>query len=181
MEPLDRVLFRALRAALGLTAEEGSRHLMRSYQDSPPANPGPGMNVCYYQIVTEARGKVLTEKTVEENVVRFFDFVPGRIILVFYGPDCERWAHRCREFLFLDGYGMPRKILREAGIFPVPDMYAPSVVYEEIGKSWRKRADLVVSVRIRMNEEYGSVISGERSEVSTVAEAPEVVVDVGAI
>ena len=175
MEPLDRVLFRALRAALGLTAEEGSRHLVRSYQDSPPVNPGPEVNVCYYQIVTEAQGKVLTENTVEENVARVFDFVPGRLVLFFYGPDCERWAHRCREFLFLDGYGMPRKILRDAGIFPVPSMVGPTVLYEETGKSWRKRADLVVQVRIRVNEEYGLVISGESTEIGTVSEAPVIV------
>ena len=79
------------------------------------------------------------------------------------------------EFLFLDGKGMPRQILREAGIVPVPNGYGPSVVYEDSGKVWRKRADLVVQVRIRVNEEYGSVVSGERTETGTVNEAPRIV------
>ena len=40
---------------------------------------------------------------------------------------------------------------------------------------WRKRADLVVPVRVRVNEEYGSVLSGERKEIGTVSEVPKVV------
>ena len=173
--PDERVLYRALRAALGLTENEGSRHLARAYQDTPPVNPGPGMNVCYYQLVTEAQGKETTETSVFENVPRVYQFVPARMVMVFYGPECERWAHLCQEFLFLDGHGMPRQILREAGIFPVPVLLTPSVLYEENGKIWRKRADLVVPVRIRVNEEYGSVISGETTEVGTITEAPEII------
>jgi len=181
MGPYDRVVFRALRAALGLNAEEGSRHLVRAYQDAPPVNPGPETNVCYYQIVTEGEGKVYTETTVSENVPCVFEFVSGRLVLVFYGPACERWARRCLEFLFLDGKEMPRQILREAGIFPVPDGYRPSVVYEENGKVWRKRTDLVVPVRIRVNEEYGSVISGERTEIGTISEVPEISIQAGGV
>ena len=79
------------------------------------------------------------------------------------------------EFLFLDGKGMPRQILRETGIFPVSNGYGPEVIYEESGKVWRKRADLVVPVRVRVNEEYGSVLSGESMEIGTVSEAPKIV------
>ena len=70
---------------------------------------------------------------------------------------------------------MPRQILREAGIFPVPNGYGPSVVYEESGKVWRKRADLVVPVRVRVNEEYGSVLNGESMEIGSVNEVPTIV------
>ena len=175
MGPYDRAVFRTLRAALGMNAEEGNRHLVRAYQDSPPVNPGPETNVCYYQLVTDAQGKIYTETTVNENVPCVFEFVSGRLVMVFYGPDCERWARRCMEFLFLDGTGMPRQILREAGIFPVPNWYGPEVVYEESGKVWRKRADLVVPVRVRVNEEYGSVLSGENTEVGIVSEVPTIV------
>jgi len=175
MGPYDRAVFRALRAALGMNAEEGNRHLVRAYQDSPPVNPGPEMNVCYYQIVTEAQGKGYSETAVEGNVPSVFEFFPGRLEMVFYGPDSERWARRCMEFLFLDGKGMPRQILREVGIFPVPNWYGPEVVYEESGKVWRKRADLVVPVRVRVNEKYGSVVSGERTETGTVNEVPTIV------
>ena len=175
MGPYDRAVFRALRAALGMNEAEGNRHLVRAYQDALPVNPGPEMNVCYYQIVTEAQGKGYSETTVEGNVPSVFEFFPGRLVMVFYGPDSERWARRCMEFLFLDGKGMPRQILREVGIFPVPNWYGPEVVYEESGKVWRKRADLVVPVRVRVNEEYGSVVSGTISEIGTIAEAPGIV------
>ena len=171
----DRAVFRALRAALGMNEAEGNRHLVRAYQDAPPVNPGPETNICYYQLVTDAQGKVYTETTVNENVPCVFEFVSGRLVMVFYGPACEQWAHRTQEFLFLDGNGMPRQILREAGIFPAPNGYGPSVVYEDSGKVWRKRADLVVQVRIRVNEEYGSVVSGERTETGTVNEVPRIV------
>jgi len=133
------------------------------------------MNVCYYQIVTETQGKGYSETAVEGNVPSVFEFFPGQLEMVFYGPVCERWARRCMEFLFLDGKGMPRQILREVGIFPVPNWYGPEVVYEESGKVWRKRADLVVPVRVRVNEEYGSVVSGTISEIGTIAEAPTIV------
>ena len=175
MGPYDRAAFRALRAALGMNETEGSRHLVRAYQDAPPVNPGPGMNVCYYQIVTEAQGKGYSETAVEGNVPCVFEFFPGRLVMVFYGPDCERWARRCMEFLFLDGKGMPRQILREAGIFPVPNGYGASVVYEDSGKVWRKRADLVVPVRVRVNEEDGSVLSGKSMEIGSVNEVPTIV------
>ena len=175
MGSYDRAVFRALRAALGMNEAEGSRHLVRAYQDAPPVNPGPEMNVCYYQIVTEAQGKGYSETAVEGNVPSVFEFFPGQLVMVFYGPDCERWARRCLEFLFLDGKGMPRQILREVGIFPVPNWYGPEVIYEENGKVWRKRADLVVPVWVRVNEEYGSVVSGTISEIGTIAEAPTIV------
>jgi hypothetical protein len=51
--------------------------------------------------------------------------------------------------LFLDGAGFPRRILRDAGIYPVPDPPQPSILYEEEGSLWRKRADLTVSLRVR--------------------------------
>ena len=174
-QEMQQAVYQALRAALGLTETEGSRHLARAYQDSPPMNPGPGMNVCYYQLVTEAQGKETMEMSVYDHVPCVYQFVPAQLVVVFYGPACERWAHRCQEFLFLDGNGMPRQILRETGIFPVPAMLTPSVLYEENGKTWRKRADLVVPVRIRVHEEYGSVISGETTEVGTITEAPEII------
>ena len=51
--------------------------------------------------------------------------------------------------LYLDGSGFPRRILREAGIYPVPDPPQPSILYEEEGSLWRKRADLTISLRVQ--------------------------------
>ena len=52
-------------------------------------------------------------------------------------------------FLYLDGAGLPRQILRKAGIYPVPDPPAPQLLYEPEGSLWRRRADLTISLRIR--------------------------------
>ena len=51
--------------------------------------------------------------------------------------------------LYLDGRGFPRQILRNAGIFPVPDPPQPSLLHEEEGSLWRKRADLTIQLRVR--------------------------------
>ena len=71
-----------------------------------------------------------------------------QLVIVCYGPACEENALRIRSMLYLDGYGFPRKILRDAGIFPVPDPPQPSLLHEEAGSLWRKRADLTVSLRV---------------------------------
>ena len=72
-----------------------------------------------------------------------------QLVIVCYGPACEAYASRIRAMLFLDGAGFPWRILRDAGIFPVPDPPQPSLLYEEEGSLWRKRADLTVSLRVR--------------------------------
>ena len=72
-----------------------------------------------------------------------------QLIIVCYGPASETNARRIRHMLFLDGTGFPRRILRNAGIFPVPDPPQPSLLHEEEGSLWRKRADLTISLRVR--------------------------------
>ena len=69
--------------------------------------------------------------------------------------------------LFLDGAGFPRRILRDAGIYPVPDPPQPSLLHEEEGSLWRKRADLTVSLRVR------DEVSGQTR--GTIAVPPAVV------
>ena len=86
-----------------------------------------------------------------------------QLVVVCYGPACEEYARRIRAMLYLDGTGFPRKILREAGIFPVPDPPQPVVGYEEEGSMWRKRTDLVVSLRVRDEQQApnrNSLLSG---------------------
>ena len=75
-----------------------------------------------------------------------------QLIIVCYGPACEEYALRIRHMLYLDGNGFPRRILRDAGIYPVPDPPQPSLLHEEEGSLWRKRADLTVSLRVREEE-----------------------------
>ena len=178
-ENLCKAIYQALRAALGLSDSEANAHLFRAYQDPPPPEPEPGSNVCYYWLETDTGSSFLRETTVTDSVPEAASCILCRLILVFYGPDCETWAHRCRNFLFLDGAGMPRQILRSRGLFPVPDRGAPAIVYEEEGKTWRKRADLVLRASLLDHADYASVLNpGEPIAVNTVSEAPEVFVQV---
>ena len=57
-----------------------------------------------------------------------------------------------QAMLYLDGSGFPRRILRDAGIYPVPNPPQPSLLHEEEGSLWRKRADLTVSLRVRYEQ-----------------------------
>ena len=94
-----------------------------------------------------------------------------QLIIVCYGPAAEAYAHRIRSMLYLDGSGFPRRILRDAGIYPVPDPPQPSILYEEEGSLWRKRADLTVSIRVRSEQ------SGKTRE--SVQSAPAIILRKG--
>jgi hypothetical protein len=76
-------------------------------------------------------------------------FLAYQLLVVCYGPACESYAHKIRSFLYLDGAGLPRQILRKAGIYPVPNPPAPQLLYEPEGSLWRRRADLTVQLWIR--------------------------------
>ena len=76
-------------------------------------------------------------------------FLPYQLVIVCYGPECEWNARRIRSFLYLDGSGYPRSILRKAGTFPVPRPPMPVLLNEEAGGLIRRRADLVIPLRIR--------------------------------
>ena len=85
-----------------------------------------------------------------------------QLVIVCYGPASEEYAWRIRTMLYLDGAGFPRRILRDAGIYPIPDPPQPSLLHEEEGSLWRKRADLVISLRVRQEDRgpgRGSIIS----------------------
>ncbi len=94
-----------------------------------------------------------------------------QLIIVCYGPAAEEYAHRIRSMLYLDGSGFPRKILRDAGIFPIPDPPRPSILHEEEGSLWRRRADLTISLRVR-----DELSSSARGSITT---APAVIINKG--
>ena len=177
-DALHRVVFSALRSALALTAGEADACLIRAYADQPPPEPASSVNVCYYFLQTDSYVSILQERYVENAVPKVFSFIPCRLVLVFYGPACEAWALRCRSFLFQDGAGEPRQIFRDAGLFPVPVPTAPSVVFEETGTKYRKRADLVVDLRLVDDAAYVSVSGGEPLTVETVESVPSVEIHV---
>ena len=84
--------------------------------------------------------------------------VKYNLVIVCYGPACEAYASRIRHMLYLNGSGFPRQILRNAGIFPVPDPPQPALLHEEEGSLWRKRADLTIQLRV-WDEERGQTRS----------------------
>ena len=51
--------------------------------------------------------------------------------------------------MYLDGVRKPRGILRMAGIYPVPRPAQAMVTREPAGSLWRRRADLVISLRVK--------------------------------
>ena len=76
-----------------------------------------------------------------------FSFSAWQLQVVCYGPHALENARKIRAFLYLDGSGYPRSILRKAGIWPVPDPPEPRLLHEPEGSLWRQRADLTVSLR----------------------------------
>lgn len=171
---LHRILFRAVSAALGLTPAEADVHLIRSWADEPAPEPEPSLNLCYFAVRTDAMARTVQESDIREAVSHAVSFLPCRILLTFYGPDCETWAHRCRSFLFLDGHSLPRAILRGAGLYPVPFPHPPEVLWEETGKRRRKRADLVIEARLLDDASYSSVLDETPIPGEMIDSAPAV-------
>ena len=166
---LQRAVWQALRAALELTEEEAACRVLRAYADAPPAEPPPSETVCYYHLRSAPRSPDFRESALEQGVPVSASFLPCDLILVFYGPDGEAWAHRVLDFLPMDGPGSSRRILRAAGLYPVPSGPGPAVLYEERGKTFRKRTDLALSLRLLSNESWPH-------PVSAVARAPDIAV-----
>ena len=113
------------------------------------------MNVIYYDIRTEEvldagyQTFSFADPTASSSRPAVSFFLPYRLTLICYGPDCERYAHRIQSFLYLDGTGYPRSILRQAGIYPVPRPPMPILLDEEEGALLRRRADLVIALRVK--------------------------------
>ena len=68
--------------------------------------------------------------------------------MICYGPHALSNARKIRAFLYVDGAGFPRAILRQAGIRPVPDPPEPMLLHEPEGSLWRERADLTIRLRV---------------------------------
>ena len=150
-------IFNALCSCLELSpsSAEASALIRRAYQE-PESVPKPGrnQNVIYYDIAEDDSPDAGYQVFSGENptsagaFASVSSFLPYRLIVVCYGPACVRNANRIRDFIFLDGAGYPRSILRKAGIYPVPRPPAPELLHEEDGALWRRRADLVIHLRV---------------------------------
>ena len=158
-ETMHQAIFAALCACLGLSASspEASALIRRAYQEPEPAPaPSRDTDVIFYDIVPDdapadryQTTAELTRNTLSEpprpTVSSFLAF---RLHIICYGPRSADHAHRIRSFLYLDGPGHARQLLRSAGIYPVPRPEQPLLLHEEQGSLWRARADLSVSLRV---------------------------------
>ena len=155
---ISGILFQALCACLEMTPE--SREASGMIRPAVPEGENPprmprSENAIYYDLLPENALDAGYAVSAAENpeagtaVPAVTSFMPYRLVLVCYGPGSEWNARRIRSFLYLDGSGYPRRILREAGIFPVPRPPMPVLLQEEAGGMIRRRADLVIPLRIR--------------------------------
>ena len=166
---MNETIYIALCTCLGLApASEQALSLIRQAYTEPENSPQPARtaDVIYWSLSPE------TDPPGAETIVPPYSavhrFLPYQLLIVCYGPGCEAYAHKIRSFLFFDGAGLPRQILRKAGIYPVPDPPAPQLLYEPEGSLWRRRADLTVQLWIRDTLVY----SNPRGAIQT---PPEVI------
>ena len=154
----NTAVFQALCACLELSpASEEASVLIRPFPNDPESPPPPprSVNVIYYDIRPEEaldagyQTFASADPTAMSAKPAVSSFLPYRLTLICYGPDCESFAHRIRPFLYLDGAGYPRSILRQAGIYPVPRPPMPILLDEEEGALLRRRADLVIALRVK--------------------------------
>ena len=172
-------IFDALCACLNLNRTSAAAAALIHEAYAEPENaprPGRNRNVIYWTVLQDpAADPVSTayfsEGGANRNTPVVYTTLKYQLIIVCYGPASEEYAMRIRHMLYLDGYGFPRRILRDAGIFPVPDPPMPSLLHEEEGSLWRKRADLTISLRVR-EEERGQ-------SRGSIAVAPAVIIKKG--
>ena len=165
----NTAIFWALCACLELppSSAEASA-LIRPFPNDPETPPAPcrSTNVIYYDVNPEtapdAGYQTFTsdDPTATSAKPAVSSFLPYRLTLICYGPNCENIIHRIRSFIYMDGSGYPRSILRKAGIFPVPRPSMPVLLDEEEGSLLRRRADLLIPLRVmntlvRTDRRYG--------------------------
>ena len=158
---MNETVFKALCACLGLSPSSAQAlSLIRQAYTDPENTPQPARtaDVIYWSLSPEqgtdpasynetAASSGSHKPTSHKPTVH--RYLPYQLLIVCYGPGCEAYAHKIRSFLYLDGAGLPRQILRKAGIYPVPDPPAPQLLYEPEGSLWRRRADLTIPLCIK--------------------------------
>ncbi len=167
-------IFDALCACLNLNRNStAAAALIHEAYAEPENTPRPprNRNAIYWTVLQDpapdpAATTYGTEGGAGRNTTVVYTTLKYQLIIVCYGPACEENARRIRSMLYLDGAGFPRRILRAAGIFPVPDPPQPALLHEEEGSLWRKRADLAIQLRVR--DEQRSQARGSITTASAV-------------
>ena len=107
-------------------------------------------------------------ETEDEGRAEIRNFLAYRLVIVCYGPKSEENARRIRALLFMDGYRKPRRILRVNGIYLVPNPGQPEILREPAGSLWRRRADLVVRLRVKDEVSMGQTLIAGTPEIRIV-------------
>ena len=168
------VLYQALCVCFGLSPSSSDASiLIREAYREPENAPRPPRNtdVVYYSVTPDSAPEAPPVYSADNpvsasHVPSVSTFAAYCLQAVCYGPHALENARKIRVFLFLDGAGFPRSILRKAGIRPVPGPPEPMLLHEPEGSLWRHRADLIVSLRVEEKETH----PGRRGAV-TVAPA----------
>ena len=153
---MNEAIFNALCSWLGLSSSsEQALSLIRQAYTEPENNPQPARtaDVIYWSLSPDSGDDPAsyneTAASAGSHKPTVHRYLAYQLLIVCYGPGCEAYAHKIRSFLYLDGAGLPRQILRKAGIYPVPDPPAPQLLYEPEGSLWRRRADLTIPLCIK--------------------------------
>ena len=153
---MNEVIYKALCACFGLTpsSSEASILIREAYQEPENApRPPRSTDVIYYSAepdptAAEAPPAYANDSPASaSHIPAVSSFSAYRLQIVRYGPNALDNARKIRAFLYLDGSGYPRAILRKAGLYPVPDPPEPMLLHEPEGSLWRTRADLTVFLR----------------------------------
>ncbi len=156
-------VFKALCACFGLVPSSDAASLLirAAYQEPDPfPQPPRSTNVVYYAAepdptAAEAPPAYGTDSPASAAHTPSVSFFSAWILrIVCYGPDAMDNARKIRAFLYLDGAGFPRAILRKAGIYPVPNPPEPVELHEPEGSLWRLRADLTIRLRVKEKQEH---------------------------
>ena len=156
-------IYQALCACLGLapSSAQASILIREAYQEPENApRPPRSTDVIYYSVVPDTVAAEPPAAYAAENTASashtpaVSSFSAWTLQVICYGPHALTNARKIRAFLFVDGPGFPRSILRKAGIRPVPDPPEPMLLHEPEGSLWRTRADLTVGLRAEEKETH---------------------------
>ncbi len=160
---MNEVIFQALCACLGISSssQDASLLIREAYQE-PENTPRPprSADVIYYSVAPDAAAQEPPALYAADNpaqashvpTVQYFSAWTLQVIC--YGPHALENARKIRAFLYLDGSGFPRAILRKAGLYPAPDPPEPLLLHEPEGSLWRRRADFTISLRAEEKETH---------------------------
>ena len=159
--PTNNLLYSILCFCLNLDPEsdEAAGLIIPAYQEPEvAARPARERNVIYFSCdpvpgadLYDSMDVVVGNAGKRPRVTTLMTY---RLVVVCYGPDSLENALAIRAFLFLDGNGMPKSMLRKAGFYPVLEPGAPVVGREPEGSLWRKRADVAVVLRTMEEQTY---------------------------